>query len=167
MAHSEPDSPALPTSRSEQSKTIEPRDPEGGAPVGPRAPGPRGGVQRTALDKVMRSALLVGLGVVMTAPLWCTDDMTRNFRPTTFRADRSGSDTAEGAESELGAVFQEVIRTAAADEMVEEDVVAARIADVLAKEELGDDESRRAAAMEAIGDIVARAAEARRHARLE
>ena len=116
-------------------------------------------VKRTWVDRLMKGAILVGLGVLMTAPLWCTDDMTRNFGgPTTFRADREG-EAGEGAQAQLTAILEEVIRKAAGDEMVEEDEVSGRMAAILEEEGLGDAESRRAESMKAIGDIVARAAE--------
>jgi len=117
-------------------------------------------VKRSAFDKVMRGALFVGLGALMTAPLWCTDDMTRNFQsPTTFRADRDEAD-ADGTQAKLAEILEEVIRTAANDEMVEEDVVAEQMAAILAEDDLGDAESRREESLKAIGTIVARAAEA-------
>jgi hypothetical protein len=117
-------------------------------------------VKKNAFDKVMRGALFVGLGALMTAPLWCTDDMTRNFQPTTFRAERSDADDDESTQGRLAAILEEVIRTAASDEMVQEDQVSERMAAILAEDELGDPESRREESMNAIGTIVARAAEA-------
>ena len=123
------------------------------------APAEKGAAQRSLLDKVMRGALFVGLGVLMTAPLWCTDEMTQNFRPTTFRAER-GDGEEGGAQAQLASILEGVIRTAAADEMVEEDDVAGRMATILEAEGLGDEESRRQESMKAIGAIVARAAEA-------
>jgi hypothetical protein len=86
--------------------------------------------------------------------------MTRNFGgPTTFRADR-GDEEPDSAQAELASILEEVIRTAAADEMVEEDEVSARMAAILEQEGIGDAESRRDESLKAIGDIVARAAEA-------
>lgn len=118
-------------------------------------------VKKSAFDKVMRGALFVGLGALMTAPLWCTDDMTRNFQPTTFRADRSDeAESDDSTQGRLAAILEEVIRTAASDEMVQEDEVSARMAAVLEEEGIGDAESRQEEAMSAIGTIVARAAEA-------
>lgn len=116
-------------------------------------------VKRNTFDKVMRGALFVGLGALMTAPLWCTDEMTRNFRgPTTFSADRESED--DSTQGKLASILEEVIRTAASDEMVEEDRVSAEMAAVLEEAGIGDAESRREEAMSAIGTIVARAAEA-------
>jgi len=116
-------------------------------------------VKRNTFDKVMRGALFVGLGALMTAPLWCTDDMTRNFRqPTTFSAERDDAD--DSTQGKLATILEGVIRTAASDEMVEEDRVSAEMATVLEEAGIGDAESRREEAMNAIGTIVARAAEA-------
>ena len=116
-------------------------------------------VKRNTFDKVMRGALFVGLGALMTAPLWCTDDMTRNFRqPTTFSAERDDAD--DSTQGKLATILEGVIRTAASDEMVEEDRVSVEMATVLEEAGIGDAESRREEAMNAIGTIVARAAEA-------
>ena len=135
-----------------------PEDPEA-APLKASEPIEGSRARGGAFDKLMRGALLLGLGALMTAPLWCTDEMTGAFRqPTTFRAARdSGDDSTQG---KLATILEGVIRTAASDEMVEEDRVADEMATVLAEAGVGDPESRREEAMNTIGTIVARAAEA-------
>ncbi len=121
------------------------------------ADGPK--VKRNTFDRVMRGMLFVGLGALMTAPLWCTDEMTGAFRqPTTFSADRSEED--DSTQGKLATILEGVIRTAASDEMVEEERISAEMAAVLEEAGIGDPESRREEAMGAIGTIVARAAEA-------
>ncbi|MAQ16479.1 MAG: hypothetical protein CMN30_17010 [Sandaracinus sp.] len=142
--------------------------PERAAPTEPSAPAqltsaagaPEPKVKRNAIDKLMRGAIFVGLGVLMTAPLWCTDEMTRNFQPTTFRAERPEEVDEASAQARLAGILEDVIRKAAGDEMVEEDTVATEMAAILAEDDLGDDESRHAESLKAIGAIVARAAEA-------
>ncbi len=142
-------------------KTSEERESDAPEAVGASEPKAEPKVKRSALDKVMRGALFVGLGALMTAPLWCTDDMTRNFQPTTFRADRDEAESDDDStQGKLAAILEEVIRTAASDEMVQEDEVSARMAAVLEEADIGDPESRQEEAMGAIGTIVARAAEA-------
>ena len=140
----------------------QPRDSRTDDPDGTRAQAREEPVRRNVLDKIMRGSIFVGLGALMTAPLWCTDEMTRNFQPTTFRADRSaeGEGEADDAQGRLASILEDVIRSAASDEMVEEDDVAGRMASILEGEDLGDETSRREESRKAIGAIVARAAEA-------
>lgn len=119
--------------------------------------------RRTLVDSIMRGSIMVLLGVVVTAPLWYRDQMTENFRPTTFRADRE-TETGEeaGAATLEGRITREVvaiIRTASSDEMVSEDEVVATVGGMLAEAEIGDEESRRETIGQMVADITAQAAE--------
>ncbi|MBO6935516.1 MAG: hypothetical protein JJ863_11095 [Deltaproteobacteria bacterium] len=144
-------------SKKKKADAPEPEAPEAVKASEPAAEAPK--VKRSAFDKVMRGALFVGLGALMTAPLWCTDEMTGAFRqPTTFSAERGDED--DSTQGKLATILEGVIRTAASDEMVEEEQISGEMAAVLEEAGIGDPESRREEAMGAIGTIVARAAEA-------
>lgn len=132
--------------------------------VAPEATDSRGdGPRRTLIDSVMRGSIMVLLGVVVTAPLWYRDQMTENFRPTTFRADREGDTAEEGSTATLeGRITREVvaiIRTASNDEMVNEEEVITNVGGMLAEEDVGDEETRREHIGQLVADIVAQAAE--------
>lgn len=118
--------------------------------------------RRTLVDSIMRGSIMVILGVVVTAPLWYREQITENFRPTTFRADREG-ESAEGDSATLeGRITREVvavIRTASNDEMVNEDEVVETVGGMLAEEDIGDAESRREIIEQLVADIAAQAAE--------
>ncbi|MFT5353001.1 MAG: hypothetical protein ACI9KE_000198 [Polyangiales bacterium] len=120
--------------------------------------------RRTLVDSIMRGSIMVLLGVVVTAPLWYRDQMTENFRPTTFRADRETDPAGEegGAATLEGRITREVvaiIRTAGNDEMVSEDEVIATVGGMLEEADIGDEESRRENIGQLVADITAQAAE--------
>lgn len=119
--------------------------------------------RRTLIDSIMRGSIMVLLGVVVTAPLWYRDQMTENFRPTTFRADRETDTEDDGGPASLeGSITREivaVIRTASSDEMVDEEQVITTVGGMLAEAEIGDEESRRESIGQMVADIAAQAAE--------
>lgn len=132
-------------------------EPESAAEVVPAADAPRR-VERTPLDTAMRGVLLILLGAVMTVPLWCKSQVTENFGPATFRADRETE--SNSTEARLTRELTAILSSATSDQEVDEVATAATLAGILAEADLGDEASRREATEQAIADIVAQAAEA-------
>ena len=114
---------------------------------------------KSPLDGVMRGLVLIGLGVLVTAPLWCQNPQTQNFQRTTFRADREDPED-QGTEEALATIIEGVIRKAASDQEVEEVEVMRDLSTVLADAHLGSASQRAEKTDALIGNIVARAAEA-------
>ncbi len=115
-------------------------------------------IQRGPLDMAMRGAVMVAIGVFITAPLWCNSQQQGEFRGATqFRAERPEED--DSLEGKLATIIEEVIRTAAADQEVDEVAASRRLTTELQGAELGDRQQRADAAGELIANILAQAAE--------
>ena len=106
------------------------------------------------VDVAMRGLVLVGLGVLITAPLWC--QQTGNFRRTEFLADRSAENSTEGR---LTAEIVKIIERATSDQQVDELDATRKIVSVLREADLGAGSNRADVASELVATIVAQAAE--------
>ncbi len=110
-------------------------------------------------DALLRGSVLVALGAVVTTPLWLQED-PEEVGPTTFRAERD--EAIEGNQSLEVRVTREIvaiIRTAQADEIVDENQVVETVGGMLAEADLSNEDTRGREVRQLVSDIVARAAE--------